>query len=116
MYGGKPARGMSSGNTSFACRLLWEVPPRLIGGRKKWNPVNVGGGKAPFFRSPFMAFYYAPDWTPMNRFPGFSLKNTNLFWRLGLGWGKRTDVLTVQLLPDGIITAEDGVKYLYPID
>lgn len=38
MYGGKPARGMSSGNTSFACRLLWEVPPRLIGGRKKWNP------------------------------------------------------------------------------
>ena len=110
--GGKPGRGMSSGNTAFACRLLWEVPPHLIGSHKKWNLVNVGGGKAPFFRSPFMVFYHAADWQPMKKFPGFSLKNTDLFWKPAIGWGKRTDVLSVQLIPNGMITAEDGQVFL----
>lgn len=104
----KAARGMSSGKTAFACRLLWEVPTSDCGSKKRWNPVNVGGGKAPFFRSPFMVFYYNGDWGPMAAFPGFSLKNLAHYWKPAIGWGKRTDVLTTQLLSGGMITAEDG--------
>ena len=103
---------MSSGNTAFACRLLWEVHNSLIGIRNNWNPVNVGGGKAPFYRSPFMVFFYRDNWGCMRAFPGFSLKNTDLFWRPAIGWGKRTDVLSTQLLPDGMITAEDGQVFV----
>ena len=108
IIGGKPARGMSSGNVNFACRLIWEVPIEKLGPYNSWNPVNVGGGKIPFFRSPFMAFYYKENWGAMRFFPGFSLKNTHLFWKLGIGWGKRTDLLSTQLIPRGMITAEDG--------
>ncbi|MCX7075199.1 MAG: hypothetical protein NTZ45_00260, partial [Methylococcales bacterium] len=110
--GGKSARGMSSGNVGFACRLIWEVPNDSVGAYKSWNPVNVGGGKVPFFRSPFMAFYYQDNWGAMRFFPGFSLKNTNLFWKLGIGWGKRTDLLSTQIIPRGMITAEDGQFFI----
>lgn len=108
IFGGRAARGMSSGNVAFSCRLLWEVPRKDLGPFKKWNPANVGGGKVALFRSPFMAFFYEKDWGPMRYFPGFSLKNTQLFWRPAIGWGKRTDILSTQLLQDGMITAEDG--------
>lgn len=110
--GGKPARGMSSGNTAFACRLVWEVPQQLIGKKRRWNPVNVGGGKAAFYRAPFMVFHYIENWGCMREFPGFSLKNTDLFWRPAIGWGKRTDILSTQLLPEGMITAEDGQVFV----
>jgi len=106
--GGHPARGMSSGKTAFACRLIWEVPVDLIGTMKRWNPVNVGGGIAAFYRPPFMVFFYEEDWGCMRAFPGFSLKNTALYWQPAIGWGKRTDILTTQLLFNGMITAEDG--------
>ena len=104
----RTARGMSSGDTFQACRLLWEVPPFLVGPRKTWNPVNVGGGSAPFYRPQFMLFRYSEDWGTLRHLPGFSLKNVDLFWRVAVGWGKRTDILSAQLLPQGLITAEDG--------
>lgn len=115
--GGRPGRGMSSGNTAFACRLMWEVPLSLVGVRKRWNPANVGGGRAAFYRPPFMVFFYDGDWGCMREFPGFSLKNTDLFWQPSIGWGKRTDILSTQLLPDGMITCEDGqVLVPYSLD
>jgi hypothetical protein len=105
---GKSARGMSSGNTAFACRLLWEIPQSEFGYGKKWNSANVGGGKAAFYRPTFMVFYHDRDWGCMKEFKGFSLKNTDLFWKPAIGWGKRTDLLSCQLLSSGTITAEDG--------
>jgi len=104
----KTARGMSSGDTLMACRLFWEVPPALIGSKKPWNYANVGGGSTPFYRPQFMVFRYSDDWGPLRDLPGFSLKNVSLFWRSAVGWGKRTDILSAQLLPPGLITAEDG--------
>jgi hypothetical protein len=104
----KTARGMSSGKVEFACRLVWEVPLGAEDDKTIWNPVNVGGGKAPLFRSPFMLFRHQQDWGAMKYFPGFSLKNTDLYWRKAIGWGKRTDLLSAQLLPMSMITAEDG--------
>lgn len=106
-------RGMSSGNTEFACRLVWEVPVSDLGYQKNWNFVNVGGGFDLFYRSTFMAFYYRKDWGELRNFPGFSLKNTDYFWKPGIAWGKRTDVLSTQFLPGGQITAEDG-QFLIP--
>lgn len=104
----KTARGMSSGDTFMACRLLWEISSDSIGSKKPWNYVNVGGGTAPFYRPQFMLFKYSDDWGPLRHLPGFSLKNINLFWKTAVGWGKRTDILSAQLLPPGLITAEDG--------
>lgn len=111
-YWGYAKRGMSSGKTAFACRLLWEVDPSDIGEKKPWNPVNVGGGEAAFARTEFMCFYYRKDWGKLNEFPGFSLKNVEYFWELGIGWGKRTDNLTTQIVPKGQISAEDGQIFI----
>ena len=111
-FWGDAKRGMSSGKTAFACRLLWEVDPRDLGQKEDWNPVNVGGGEAAFSRSEFMCFYYRPDWGKLNEFPGFSLKNVEYFWKVGIGWGKRTENLTTQLIPRGQITAEDGQVFV----
>jgi hypothetical protein len=84
----------------------WEVSHTNIGKGKKWARVANGGGYSPFYRDNDSVILYENNAQKIRELRG--MRSENLQFREGITWGKRTDYLSVQYLPQGHAFTHEG--------
>ena len=123
---GSAKQGVAPVDSFRVMRLRAEVPPHQVGKNHTWMGVNKGGEYCPFYRD----FCDVLNWANsgielkediLKRYPylngnvGWVAKNEDLYGKPGLCYGKRTDFLSVQILPPEVIITVEGIG-LYPLD
>ncbi len=94
-------------------RVHWEVDPKKIGRHKKWVPVANGGGYSPFYRDNQFLILYENEAEAIKSLRG--MRNEHLQFKEGITWGKRTDLISLQYLPQGHAFTHEG-HCLFPHD
>ena len=104
-------------DTPRFARLRWESPcPDLI---SKWRPINFGGNYSPFYRDHSFVFNWWQNGSELkakvlHNYPyldgnwGWVVKNDSLYGKPGLAYGKRTDLLSVQIQNEGMLFGNEG--------
>ena len=107
--------GMSSSDNPRFYKLWWEVRPQDISRERKWVFLSNGGAPAPLYRSQLYVTNYERDGlevkTRVKDLFGSESRtviNQSYYFRPGFTYGKRTDSLTVQFLPEGHVFSNEG--------
>jgi hypothetical protein len=114
---GRAARqGLSTADDFRFVRTVWELP--LNERRNGWVPFAKGGAFSPFYADAYLAVNWRTDGREMKAWAGSRynnshwsriLKNTELFFRPGLTWPRRTQKgLSVRAMPASCIFADKG--------
>ncbi|MFX0062653.1 MAG: BREX-1 system adenine-specific DNA-methyltransferase PglX [Candidatus Hermodarchaeota archaeon] len=115
----KACQGLVTAEASRFHRFHWEVRPSSIGKGKKWIPFANGGHYSPFYRPLIEVVNWENNGTEIRNFvypPGHKNagklrsrpQNRGYYFREGITWGKRTDILSLQYLPQGCIFSIEG--------
>lgn len=114
--------GMSSSDNSRFYKLWWEVSPCDISREKKWVFLSNGGSPAPLFRQQVYVANYARDGLEVKArvkdlfgSESRTVINQQYYFRSGFTYGKRTESLTVQILPEGHVFSNEG-QAIFPLD
>jgi hypothetical protein len=105
-------------------RLRVEVSNQDIGIDRRWRTVNRGGAYCPFYRDYTDVLNWENNGKDLKdeilrRYPylngnvGWVAKNEDYYGKPGLGYGKRTDFFSCQVLPEETIITVEGFG-LYP--
>lgn len=111
--------GASSKNDFRFLRIWYEVNPAKIGSDQRWMPFAKGGEFSRFYSDVHLLINWANDGQEIheyvvNRYPylngnsGWILHPENAYTRPGLTWPRRTDGLSVRILPSGCVFADKG--------
>ncbi|MFX1250429.1 MAG: BREX-1 system adenine-specific DNA-methyltransferase PglX [Promethearchaeota archaeon] len=115
----KACQGLVTAEASRFHRFHWEVRPTNIGKAKKWIPFANGGYYAPFYRPLIEVVNWENNGAEIRNFVYPSghknagklrsrPQNRGYYFREGITWGKRTDILNLQYLPQGCIFSIEG--------
>ncbi|MFX1536144.1 MAG: BREX-1 system adenine-specific DNA-methyltransferase PglX [Promethearchaeota archaeon] len=115
----KTCQGLVTAEASRFHRFHWEVRPTSIGKGKKWIPFANGGHYAPFYRPLIIVVNWENNGAEIRNFvfpPSHKNagklrsrpQNRDYYFREGITWGKRTDILNLQYLPQGCIFSIEG--------
>jgi hypothetical protein len=100
-------------------RLFWEVPEIKQSTERKWCWLSHGGEYSPFYRD----YCFVINWKDggqevkadiTTRYPylkgnwGWVARNSEYYFRPGLAYGKRTDNLSTQIAPAGMVFSNEG--------
>jgi hypothetical protein len=111
-------KGLSPGDSDRFVKVWWEVPSARSGLGKKWAPYANGGSFSPYYRATkevvewnnngdIIRSYCFPDGRPK-----YVVRSSVLYGKPGLTFGKRGDVLNVQILPAGQTFSNEGYLIL----
>jgi len=113
--------GMSSSDNSRFYKLWWEVDTTELGENKTWSFLSNGGTPAPFVRPQIYVVNYRHNGketkTRVADLYGTASRtiiNESYYRKRGFTYGKRTESLTVQILPEGHIFSNEG-QAVFPI-
>ncbi len=110
-------QGLMAVDTPRFARLRWEIPcPDTI---SKWRAINFGGGYSPFYRDHSFVFNWWQNGAELkakvlHNYPyldgnwGWVVKNDGLYGKPGLAYGKRTDLLSVQIQNEDMLFGNEG--------
>jgi len=123
---GSAKQGVAPVDSFRVMRLKLEIPPHQIGKNNTWMGVNKGGEYCPFYRDICDVLNWSKSGIELKedilrRYPylngnvGWVAKNEEYYGRPGLCYGKRTDFLSVQILPPDVIITVEGIG-LYPLE
>ncbi len=112
---GRIARvGDHPGEQDRFIRLFWEVPPQKRSFDRQWVPYQKGGTFSKYYAD----IHLLVDWDfERNTYYGFYGRkgrssehpsNYKFFFRAGLTWPRRTNLLSIRILPEGCIFADKG--------
>jgi hypothetical protein len=111
-------QGVAPVDSFRVIRLRCEVSPHYVGSGLRWWNVNRGGAYCPFYRDYADVICWEENGKELKedilrRYPylngnvAWVAKNEEYYGKPGLGYGKRTDFLSCQILPkETIITVE----------
>lgn len=116
-------QGLAPVDTPRFIRLRWEVPPVEM--KSTWPPINHGGPYSPFYREHSFVVNWHSDGRELkakvlNNYPylgsnwGWVVKNDRLYGKPGIAYGKRTDLLSVQIQNDGMLFSNEGFA-IFPL-
>ncbi len=105
---GDSKRGISSGDTTRAFRLIWEVPLDEIGLEKRWAPLQNGGSVSPFYRDTQLVSWYEGNFKALEPLKGSRLQNLEYIGKPGLSWSKRCDFIAPYLMSRGHTFTDEG--------
>ena len=111
-------KGLSPGDSDRFVKLWWEVEQEQLGTNAGWAPYANGGSFSPYFRDPQevvrwdmggheISGYCFPDGRPR-----YVIRSKDLYGSPGLTFGKRGEILNVQVLPSGCIFSNEGYLIL----
>lgn len=119
-------QGLATADDFRFVRLATEVQPRERG--RRWFPFAKGGSYSPFYADVYLLMDWESDGHRVKAWAGSLyngshwsriLKNVELFFRPGLTWPRRTNGLSLRIMPAGCIFADKGpaafVDDSYPI-
>jgi len=110
---GTAKEGIHPNDAKRFLRSHWEVDPRKVGRHKRWVTVANGGSYSAFYRDNQSLILYENEAEAIKSLRG--MRNEHLQFREGLTWGKRTDFLSLQYLPEGHAFTHEG-HCLFPDD
>ena len=114
----KAKQGLAAANSERFIRLSHETPTSNIH-RNRWNRLAHGGSYSPYFRDYSFAILWGNDGDELKeyvlgRYPylngnaAWVIKNESAYFKPGINYGKRTDCLSVQFMPSGMIFTDEG--------
>lgn len=117
---GDAKQGVAPVDSFRVMRLRSEVEYDLLCKGKTWWPVNRGGGYSPFYRSFSDVLNWANNGAELKedilrRYPyldgntAWVAKNEDFYGKAGVCYGKRTEFLSSQILPQGVIITVEGI-------
>jgi hypothetical protein len=110
-----PRCGMSSSDNTRFYKLWWEVDAKELGRDKQWSFLSNGGTPAPFLRPQTYVVNYKNSGqetkirvADLYGSASRTIINEGYYRRPGFTYGKRTESLTVQILPENHIFSNEG--------
>ncbi|GEM_PF-382188 len=110
---GTAKEGIHPNDAKRFLRAHWEIESKNVGRRKRWVPVANGGGYSPFYRDNQYLILYENEAEAIKTLRG--MRNEHLQFKEGITWGKRTDLISLQHLPEGHAFTHEG-HCLFPND
>lgn len=100
-------------------KLWWEIDQSQLGIGATWSPYANGGNFSPYFRDPQeMVFGAKYPGREMKGYcfadgrPRYVIRSQDLYGTPGLTFGKRGEILNVQVLPSGCVFSNEGYLIL----
>lgn len=107
--------GMSSSDNGRFYKLWWEVATDEIGQDKKWSFLSNGGNPAPFLRKQTYVVNFRDKGietkvrvAELYGSASRTIINESYYRKSGFTYGKRTESISFQLLPEGSIFSNEG--------
>lgn len=96
-------------------RYHWEVPFELVAQKGKYTPYwNGASGYVPFYLPLEQIFRWDYDGKRAMKDPRSRYSSVDYYFKSGIGWGKRGDVLDVGYLEDAVFSKEG--QALFPFN
>lgn len=111
-------KGLSPGDSDRFVKLCWEIPDSNRGLGKKWAPYANGGEFSPYFRGTKEVVNWDAEGHEIKGYcfrdgrPRYVVRSAELYGTAGLTFGKRGEVLNVQILPAGQVISNEGYLIL----
>jgi len=111
-------KGLSPGDSDRFVKLWWEIPPADYGLGRRWAPYANGGEFSPFYRATKEVVEWGSDGKVIRAYtfpdgrPRYVIRSADLYGKAGLTFGKRGEVLNVQILPAGQVISNEGYLIL----
>jgi hypothetical protein len=107
--------GLSSSDNFRFYKLRWEVPPRRMSRARRWSFLSNGGSPSPLLR----LHGYVVDFENEGAIIRARVKelfgsetrtviNQQYYYRAGFTYGKRTESITFQFMPEGFVFSNEG--------
>lgn len=107
--------GLSSSDNFRFYKLRWEVPPRHISRNRRWSFLSNGGSPSPLLRLHSYVVDFESDGAVMRarvkELFGSETRtviNQPYYYRAGFTYGKRTESITFQFMPEGFVFSNEG--------
>ncbi len=107
--------GLSSSDNFRFYKLRWEVSPRCMSRNKKWSFLSNGGSPSPLLRLHNYVVDFENDGAVMRarvkELFGSETRtviNQQYYYRAGFTYGKRTESITFQFMPEGFVFSNEG--------
>jgi hypothetical protein len=111
-------KGLSPGDSDRFVMLWWEVPDSKRGLGNEWTPYANGGEFSPYYRASKEVVRWGNQGQEIRGYcfsdgrPRYVVRSSNLYGTAGLTFGKRGEVLNVQVLPAGQVFSNEGYLIL----
>ena len=111
-------KGLSPGDSDRFVKLWWEIDQSQLGIGATWSPYANGGNFSPYFRDPQEVVLWSDTGREMKGYcfadgrPRYVIRSQDLYGTPGLTFGKRGEILNVQVLPSGCVFSNEGYLIL----
>jgi hypothetical protein len=111
---GTVRKGLSPGDSDRFVNMWWEIPQAEYGLGRRWAPYANGGAFSPFYRATKEVVEWSSDGKIIRAYtfpdgrPRYVIRSAELYGLAGLTFGKRGEVLNVQILPAGQVISNEG--------
>ena len=113
--------GMSSSENGRFYKLWWEVPTEEIGCDKRWSFLSNGGSPSPILRQQTYVVNFKNNGketkvrvASLYGSASRTIINESYYRKPGFTYGKRTESISFQLLPEGHIFSNEG-QAVFPL-
>lgn len=111
-------KGLSPGDSDRFVNVWWEIPPKDYGLGHRWAPYANGGPFSPYYRSTKEVVEWRSQGRVIRAYefadgrPRYVIRSADLYGSAGLTFGKRGELLNVQVLPAGQVLSNEGYLIL----